>query len=66
MFNKFAATCYICGARIPPGYGVVLNVGKRGEKPIWAVECNDHLNWNQVKKEWRPKKFVRDLKGEAK
>lgn len=57
MFNRYAARCVVCGKVVPPGRGIVFWEKKpaTGAKPIWRVECNGHINWNNVKKCYRPK-----------
>lgn len=55
MFNRYAARCVKCGALVPPGKGVVLRETGTHMKPVWTVKCNSHIDWNNVKKCYRPK-----------
>lgn len=55
MFNRYAARCAECGARVPPGKGVVLRKTGTHTKPVWTVKCNSHIDWQSVKKCYRPK-----------
>lgn len=58
MFNRFPARCCECGKLVPPGEGVVLQTPEsHGKKPEWRVKCNCHVDWNQVKKIYRPKGY---------
>lgn len=55
MFNRFPAKCQICGAWLEAGQGVVA-LNPDG-KPKWVTKCNKHIDWRQVKKQWRPVEY---------